>query len=95
MQIISVLFPLLLSLFGSGHTLMEVIVVDATLSILSAAIATTEAEFYFTHDNSATVFAPTNDAFAALDPALLLSKYLEPAWNLYLENLLINQPPDP
>jgi hypothetical protein len=35
-----------------------------------------------------TIFAPTNDAFAALDPALL-SKYLEPAWITHLQNLFV------
>jgi transforming growth factor-beta-induced protein len=93
MKVLSALLPLLLSSFVSGQTeetIPEVIAVDATLSALTAAFAGASAgvEVFFTGVN-VTMFAPTNDAFAALDPALL-SKYLEPAWSIHLTYLLSN-----
>jgi transforming growth factor-beta-induced protein len=88
MKVLSTLLPLLLSSFVSGQTIPEVIAADTSLSTLGAAITAAGVEGIFTGVNI-TIFAPTNDAFAALDPALL-SKYLEPAWTLHLQYLLSN-----
>jgi transforming growth factor-beta-induced protein len=89
MKVLSALLPLLLGSFASGLTIPEVVAADTTLSTLSAAIATAGAEDIFTGVVNITLFAPTNDAFAAVDPALL-AKYLEPAWTVHLQYLLSN-----
>jgi transforming growth factor-beta-induced protein len=88
MKVLSALLPLLISSFASGQTIVDVAVSDATLSTLVTAITAAGLGDVLTTGNF-TVFAPTDDAFAALDQALL-TKLLEPAWIAHLQAVLLN-----
>jgi transforming growth factor-beta-induced protein len=90
-QVISapLLSPLfLLCSFASGQTVSEVVAADATLTIFNNALNSTNGNV-FLDSGTSTLFAPTDDAFAAMDQTLL-SKYLEPAWTYHLIYLVSN-----
>ena len=88
----SLLLPLLFSFssFTSGQTqtIVEIVAADTELSTLNAAFSAAAIGDLLSFFNF-TLFAPTDDAFATLDQAIL-SNYLEPAWMIHLQYLLFN-----
>lgn len=72
-----------------GTSLGDVVVNSPFLSTLELALETASLlDFFFCEADGVTVFAPTDEAFAAIDQTILMT-LLEPGWILHLQSILL------